>query len=100
MPLVDVDVPLEVETADGTRRPLTPEDIRGPAGPAGGQAYVHDQSAPANEWVIAHELGRFPSSVLCVDTGGTVVIGGIHLDSPDQVTVTFTVPIAGKAYLQ
>jgi hypothetical protein len=65
--------------------------------------YIHNQSSVSNTWVIAHDLGRFPS-VTVVDSGGTVVTGNIVYDSNNQITLTFfakgsLVAFSGKAYI-
>ena len=59
--------------------------------------FEHEQSVPSATWVIHHGLGRYPAAVLCADTAGTQILGGVHLDSIDQVTVTYTAPVGGKA---
>lgn len=100
MTLVTVDAPLEVENPDGSRRRLTQDDLVGPQGPPGASLtpYVHDQAAPASTWSIAHGLGAFPA-VAVVDSGGTVVLGELRYDSPDALTLIFSAPFTGKAYL-
>lgn len=65
---------------------------------AGGSSYVHDQTLAATSWVVVHNLGMFPN-VTTVDTAGTVINGGVHYDSNNQLTVTFTTAQSGKAYV-
>ena len=60
--------------------------------------YVHTQASPAATWVITHALGGKPS-ITIVDSAGTVVIGQIVYDSDTQITVNFTAPFSGFAYL-
>jgi hypothetical protein len=60
--------------------------------------YVYTQTLASSEWVITHSLGGRPS-VTVVDSAGTVVIGEVQYDSNTQVTVSFTVPFSGFAYL-
>lgn len=62
------------------------------------QRYVHNQAVASTEWVITHSLGGRPS-ITIVDTASTVVIGEIQYDSDTQITVSFTSPFAGYAYL-
>jgi len=60
--------------------------------------HVHTQSTASAEWVIMHELGGHPS-VTIVDSANTAVFGEVQYDSTTQVTVYFTVPFSGLAYL-
>lgn len=77
-----------------------PQGIAGPPGPPGppGLTHVHDQAAAADTWVIVHNLGAFPNLTI-VDSSGAAVIGDETYDSPDQITVRFSAPFSGKAYL-
>ena len=60
--------------------------------------YIHTQGAAANVWVINHTLGGKPS-VTIVDSADTVVVGEVTYNSNSQVTVEFTAPFSGYAYL-
>lgn len=60
--------------------------------------HVHTQEIASAEWVISHTLGGHPS-VTIVDSADTYVIGEVKYDSNTQVTVSFTVPFSGYAYL-
>lgn len=60
--------------------------------------HVHMQSTASTEWTITHSLGGKPS-VTVVDSANTVVIGEVTYNSNSQVTVTFTAPFSGYAYL-
>lgn len=60
--------------------------------------YVHEQTLEAEEWVINHNLGKYPVVVL-VDSSNVVQIGTIQYTTLNQVRVTFTNAINGKAYL-
>ena len=62
------------------------------------ERYVHLQEAALATWVITHPLGGNPS-VTIVDSAGTTVIGEVKYDSTTQVTVFFTAPFSGFAYL-
>lgn len=65
---------------------------------SGVATYTHSQQSASNQWVINHELGRHPS-VTVVDSAGTEVYGDVHYDNENQVTVTFSAPFSGKAFL-
>jgi hypothetical protein len=62
------------------------------------ERYIHTQASPSTNWVITHPLGGHPS-VTVVDSAGTSVFGEVKYDSTTQVTVSFTVPFSGLAYL-
>ena len=60
--------------------------------------HIHTQGVASAEWVIIHTLGGYPS-VSIVDSAKTAVFGEVQYDSTTQVTVSFTVPFSGYAYL-
>lgn len=60
--------------------------------------YVHEQSEASSEWVIVHNLNKYPA-VSIIDSAGDEVIGNIHYDSLNQVTITFIGAFKGKATL-
>lgn len=62
------------------------------------ERHVFTQATPSATWVIPHELGGRPS-VTVVDSAATAVIGEVQYDSDSQITVTFTAPFSGFAYL-
>jgi hypothetical protein len=80
-----------------------PQGLTGATGPAGTPgatsgdlSYRHVQSAPAVEWVIPHELGKYPALTV-LDSAGTEVVGNVLHDSLLQARVFFTAPFAGIA---
>jgi hypothetical protein len=60
--------------------------------------YVHDQQTASATWVITHNMGKKPS-VSIVDTADDEVIGQVTYNSNNQLTLTFSSPVSGKAYL-
>ena len=60
--------------------------------------YVHNQIASSTTWAIDHNLGKRPS-VMIVDSAGSVVIGDISYTSDNQITLSFSAPFSGSAYL-
>lgn len=74
-----------------------PQGIQGPAGP-GPTTYTFTQGTPSASWVVAHNLGRYPS-VSVIDSGDSIIIPNIHFDSANQVTIGFGSATSGKAYL-
>lgn len=92
---VIVDRPEQVVT-------IVPSGPPGPPGPAGTAAgrYVHNQSAPAAQWTIAHGLGTHPNVVLelTATPGEPVYTDVLHTDL-NTTLVTWPSPESGKAYL-
>lgn len=62
------------------------------------QTFVYDQNSPCDEWVIVHNLGRFPS-VSVIDSAGTVVVGEIKYLDKNRIVCSFSAPFIGTAYL-
>lgn len=60
--------------------------------------YIHHRQVPAKEWVIEHDLGKYPS-VTIVDSSGNYVIGEVKYISDSLLRVMFSAAFAGKAYL-
>lgn len=60
--------------------------------------HVHTQASASATWTVTHLLGGRPS-VTVVDSSGTVVVGEVRYDSATVVTVLFTTPFSGYAYL-
>lgn len=56
------------------------------------------QGIPSAQWDIVHNLNKFPS-ITVVDTANTTVIGSYEYTSTDTVTLNFSAPFAGKAFL-
>jgi hypothetical protein len=64
----------------------------------GSSRYVHTQSSASTTWTINHNLGYRPSVEL-LNSGGVEVDGNVVHVSVNQVSVLFTVAIAGTALL-
>lgn len=60
--------------------------------------YVHDQQTASASWVINHNLGKF-ASIHIVDTAGDEIIGEVTYNTINQITVTFSSLVSGKAYI-
>lgn len=61
-------------------------------------SFEHTQSAANASWTITHNLNFFPN-VTVLDSAGSVVEGEITYSDNTTLTVTFSNPISGKAYL-
>ncbi len=63
-----------------------------------GSYYVHRQGTPSDFWVIDHPLNRVVA-IAVVDSAGSVVEGDPAYVSESRVTISFSAPFAGEAYL-
>lgn len=89
----------EVTIEDARSGPQGPPGPQGPVGPAGSDTtYVHTQTSPSATWTIAHGLDKYPA-IDVVDSGSNVVIGEVHYNNTNTVTITFVAAFAGKAFL-
>lgn len=87
---------------DGRRhtcRVLLPSLVQALAGLIARAEWSREIVSPAAVWTLQHFLGRHPV-VLVVDSAGSPVEGQVNYDSPDQITLTFSAPFSGTAYLQ
>lgn len=64
----------------------------------GADHYVHVQDVAAATWNVQHNLGKHPA-VSVVDSAGTEVNGDVvHIDA-GSLTLNFSAPFSGRAYL-
>lgn len=62
------------------------------------KTYTHDQDIPSAQWVITHNLNKYPA-VQVIDSGGCWVIGQVTHNSLNQLTLDFRGSFTGKAYM-
>ena len=60
--------------------------------------FVFTQGIPSATWNITHNLGKFPS-VSVVDTADQLMYGDTEYFDENSLTITFSAPFSGKAYL-
>jgi hypothetical protein len=65
---------------------------------SGETTYIENVTQNTDVWNLEHNLGRFPA-VQIVDTAGSVVIGDIQYVDQNNITITFSAPFQGTAYL-
>ena len=63
-----------------------------------GAAYTHNQISASREWLVCHNLGKYPS-VTVVDSANTVVIGDITYLNTEELIIRFTSEFSGRAFL-
>jgi hypothetical protein len=72
---------------------------QGPAGPAGAPGFPQPrefpQAAPASVWAVSHGFGRFPV-VNVIDSAGTQVLGQVHHQDENNLTISFSSPFSGR----
>lgn len=59
---------------------------------------VFTQSTASDTWTINHNLGRFPL-VTTLNDSGVVIVGDVTHVDVNNVTITFSEPLSGTAYL-
>ena len=112
---------ITVTDAHGTTSATIYNGEQGPAGegvPAGGQtgqvlrkvsnedydtewaktSFIYTQSEASIEWIVNHDLNKFPS-VAVIDSAGSVVVGDIQYINDTQIIITFCAPFSGQAIL-
>lgn len=72
--------------------------LSGGGGGGGDKTYVFTQGVPSSTWTIEHKLGKFPS-VSVVDSAKRVVNGTVDYIDDNNLTVTFSAPFSGQAFL-
>ena len=65
---------------------------------ASGLSHAHNQAAASSAWVITHNLNKYPS-VTITDSANDEVEGEVRYNGLNSLTVTFSAPFSGKAYL-
>ena len=66
--------------------------------PPGDKSFLYIQESASDTWVITHNLDKRPS-VTVVDSGSSVVYGNTTYNGANQITINFSAPFSGVAYL-
>jgi hypothetical protein len=61
-------------------------------------SHIHTQTVSSSTWSITHNLNKYPS-VSVVDSSNEEVIGEVQHINPNSLTVKFSAPFSGKAFL-
>jgi hypothetical protein len=61
-------------------------------------SHIHNQTVSSNTWSITHNLNKYPS-VSVVDSSNEEVIGEVQHINSNSLTVKFSAPFSGKAFL-
>lgn len=80
-----------------------PEGPQGPQGPMGIAddlfRYIHTQAVASTTWIIDHDLNGYPQVTIFEPATGDIVEGDPIYISSNQLSVIFSSPISGTAYL-
>jgi hypothetical protein len=92
----------EVQFVDSTTEQLQVfyTGAQGPPGPSnsGNDTFTYQASSASTQWVITHNLDRYPS-VTIVDSAGTQFWADVTYTSLNTIEVNFAFPMSGYAYL-
>jgi hypothetical protein len=61
-------------------------------------SHIHTQTVSSSTWNITHNLNKYPS-VSVVDSSNEEVIGEVQHINSNSLTVKFSAPFSGKAFL-
>ena len=61
--------------------------------------YTYNQSTAMTDWIVTHNLGRFPSGVTVVDSAGSVIEGAVQFINNNSIKISFNYAFSGKAYI-
>ncbi len=64
----------------------------------GSFSFTYSQTSPRMEWIIPHNMKKYPS-VTVMDISKTIIVGEVIYLNVNTVKIIFSKPIAGKAYL-
>ena len=62
------------------------------------ETFLYEQSYPSNEWMIEHDLNKYPS-VTVMDSAKSVVIGEVEYISTSKIILRFASEFSGTAVL-
>lgn len=73
---------------------LTSESL----GIVGDKNFVFNQNVASNEWIVNHNLNKYPS-VSVVDSGNNIVAGEVTYINENVLKIIFSSAFSGSAYL-
>ena len=65
---------------------------------SGDKTYDYTQSTASNNWIITHNLNKYPS-VSITDDNGNTILGDIIYKNLNTLEITFSEEITGKVHL-
>ena len=64
----------------------------------GDKTAVYTQATPSDVWEVTHNLDKFPS-VSVVDSAKSTVYGNVEYINANELTITFSAPFSGLAFM-
>jgi len=61
--------------------------------------YTYTQPLAIKDWIITHNLGRFPSGIMVVDSAGSVIEGAVQYINNNTIKISFNYAFSGIAYI-
>lgn len=61
--------------------------------------YTYTQSLAIKDWIITHNLGRFPSGIMVVDSAGSVIEGAVQYINNNSIKISFNYAFSGIVYI-
>jgi hypothetical protein len=62
------------------------------------KTFTFTQNSASDTWSVTHNLNKFPS-VSVVDSGKSAVLGSVEYINKNELTITFSAPFSGYAYM-
>ena len=62
------------------------------------RTFIFEQGRASNEWVVIHNLNKYPS-VVVVDSAGTEVESDVEYNTRNKITIRLNASFSGKAFL-
>lgn len=62
------------------------------------KTFVFNQAVQSNTWSVTHNLNKFPS-VSVVDSAKSAVVGSVDYINENELSITFSAPFSGYAYM-
>ncbi|MDB0027183.1 hypothetical protein N9D80_01345 [Flavobacteriales bacterium] len=90
--------PQELLEVDGNAIITGNLTVNGTITPTQDKHYTHTQSVSASQWVITHNLNKYPA-VQVIDSANNFCIGEVTHNSVNQLTLDFNASFTGNAYL-
>ena len=69
------------------------------AGQTGDKNFLFTQNNPLATWVVNHNLDEYPSASVVTGVNDELIYGNVTYQSTNKLTITFSSPVSGKAFI-
>jgi|TARA_R110000796_G_scaffold51680_14_gene121987 hypothetical protein len=69
------------------------------AGQTGDKNFLFTQNNPLATWVVNHNLDKYPSASVVTGVNDELIYGNVTYQSTNKLTITFSSPVSGKAFI-